>query len=390
MTEIPVIVLVKERMVLPLSGPFYDTVTELGPSVNGGPSRIWKSDYKEWTRQRKPYNLPLPYIRSIREATSLSANFPGVSLDLDQVWCCDTHTSAPVNKLLDRLAKASFNKAYKDWVEALKPAQAELLAALAERASSMEMIAKRARQLASAASQLRSGNAGAALITLGFNSGDSKKLPRPGKKQFADTWLEYKFGWAPLAQDIRNAIKALNEPFPGFRVVGRGTVKGDFKDHVVAPGISVYDVFCDVKSSHKIFARLRATNPNIALANSLGLLNPAFAAWEVIPYSFVVDYFVNVGEWLNGFTDQYGLELTDTSWNWLCRANSKESLEFGTPPLPPSGGKAEWEGRRFELHRDTGTIPRPFLIVRPPWRVSPSRASTSIALLLQQLHRAGR
>jgi hypothetical protein len=36
-----------------------------------------------------------------------------------------------------------------------------------------------------------------------------------------------------------------------------------------------------------------------ALASALGLMNPAKIVWNAIPFSFAVDWFVNVAGWLN-------------------------------------------------------------------------------------------
>ena len=54
------------------------------------------------------------------------------------------------------------------------------------------------------------------------------------------------------------------------------------------------------------------TNPNLLLANRLGLVNPLSVAWELVPFSFVVDWFSGVGNVLDGYTDLLGLSVVDT------------------------------------------------------------------------------
>jgi hypothetical protein len=40
---------------------------------------------------------------------------------------------------------------------------------------------------------------------------------------------------------------------------------------------------------------------------TVGLLNPATVAWELVPYSFIADWFVPVGDYLTGLTADCGL-----------------------------------------------------------------------------------
>lgn len=53
------------------------------------------------------------------------------------------------------------------------------------------------------------------------------------------------------------------------------------------------------------------SNPNLALANRLGVINPAVVAWDLVPWSFVVNMFVNVNELLSSLTDEVGYDVTD-------------------------------------------------------------------------------
>lgn len=194
---------------------------------------------------------------------------------------------------------------------------------------------------------------------------------RQTPKAFADAFLEYSFGWAPLVGDVSNAMKTLTAGLPTFRVSGAGTVSRSYS----ASGDTVLWT-----SGHTIHARVRGFDPNFALANQLGLVNPAFVAWELAPFSFVVDYFVNVGEYLNGFTDLLGYDLTDQTATWRASMNV-DSLRTW------AGGFASWHVERVRIQRNGGTISGPALAIRPRWTLSPQRAATSVSLLLQALGR---
>lgn len=62
----------------------------------------------------------------------------------------------------------------------------------------------------------------------------------------------------------------------------------------------------------------RLHDPKVALFSSLGLINPASIAWEVMRYSFVVDWFLPIGPWLNSWT-------ADAGWSFLSGTRSTKS-----------------------------------------------------------------
>lgn len=64
--------------------------------------------------------------------------------------------------------------------------------------------------------------------------------------------------------------------------------------------------------------RVRVTNPNLLLFNQLGLVNPAYVLWDAVPFSFVADWFLPVGRYLQSYSDWVGLHLDDpmTTYHW--------------------------------------------------------------------------
>lgn len=66
-------------------------------------------------------------------------------------------------------------------------------------------------------------------------------------------------------------------------------------------------------------AGVRVVNPNGWLLERAGLINPVAVAWDLVPWSFVVNMFSNVGGLVNSITDFYGLEFVNSSTTYSAR-----------------------------------------------------------------------
>lgn len=133
-----------------------------------------------------------------------------------------------------------------------------------------------------------------------------------------------------------------------------------------------------VKVQH--IADVRVTNPNLLLASRLGLTNPASIAWELVPFSFVVDWFGTVGEFLASWTDFDGLEFIQPMTTIMWKSSVDDYQKYLMPWDPPVSKTIE----RFELKRTTG-IAGPSILVRSYKPLSASRGLTAASLLVQTL-----
>lgn len=140
---------------------------------------------------------------------------------------------------------------------------------------------------------------------------DSRTSRRPRHRIpdiVSGTYLEYKFGWAPLISDIRSIGRLYNqviEKYPGsskVRATRSHTVNGDLPNAVRAVFDPRMRWILDYRSEKTwrmsltgIFGgNLHATS----FSEAAGLNLSSFRAdvWNLLPWSFVVDYFVNVGD----------------------------------------------------------------------------------------------
>lgn len=68
-----------------------------------------------------------------------------------------------------------------------------------------------------------------------------------------------------------------------------------------------------------------AVNSTVASLRDYGVINPAAIAWELIPFSFVVDWFIGVGDYLNNYT-----ALSGITWKNLSRTTTRVGTRVET------------------------------------------------------------
>jgi hypothetical protein len=126
----------------------------------------------------------------------------------------------------------------------------------------------------------------------------------------ADTWMMYRYGITPLLNDIANLCSHVKgmETLPIYKTF---RVRHSLYDHLVES--RVYKSVPDrVVTKRKTVVRDVCTvQYDVGALKSIsrtGLLNPVQLAWEVIPCSFVVDWFINVGDFLASFDALEGVK----------------------------------------------------------------------------------
>jgi len=199
----------------------------------------------------------------------------------------------------------------------------------------LESFVNTARRLASAANEIRNKNFVTAFHTLGTEGTKSSlsRLSRMGGRNksgldtLANGWLEYQYGWKPLISDLYGLVQAWHKGFvtSGTTFSIRAKVT-DSKPYVIAQqatyqtdGPTYFYRGSGVSTATaKAGGKLRVTNSYLATLGSLGLLNPLSLAWELLPYSFVVDWFIPVGNYLAATTSTAGMQWVN-GWSSIER-----------------------------------------------------------------------
>lgn len=121
-------------------------------------------------------------------------------------------------------------------------------------------------------------------------------------KQPASVWLGYWFGIVPTLSDIHEGAQLLTRDLPGVTVEASSGDRGIISHRQGLNGS--YEQYV------KIGCKVRVNNPNRVLASRFGLDQPLSIGWELIPFSWLVDYFVNFGELLSNLEPRFpGFEI---------------------------------------------------------------------------------
>lgn len=210
-----------------------------------------------------------------------------------------------------------------------------------------------------------------------------------------NSWLELQYGWTPLLSDIVGsaaAVEAAEEEIPNYiRVVGsvRDVVPINTPDHTSGntwwPG---WVGSANRQSSVVLY--YAADDVVLATMNQLGVVTPEIGMWELTRYSFIIDWFLPIGDWLQARSADYGwrfLRGCSTQFATFSAGNSSTTRSWrnGSNKLDARLlERARAEGHRF--YRTTFVrSPTPSVLLKNPLDAfgNVKRALNASALLSQ-------
>lgn len=202
-------------------------------------------------------------------------------------------------------------------------------------------------------------------------------------------WLELQYGWKPLMNDLQGAATSLDSSWVRdrdlFAVGAKKKVMDTCTyDTYTAPSTVNCRQTVSVEATQKIQLCYRLSNFHLALLSSLGLTNPLEIIWERVPYSFVVDWFLPVGNWLSALGGDFGYTFINGSLTTFIRYSENGS------PVNSSGSDQEFfcpiRGSAYYLRRQIYvSSPWPGLSFKSP--VSSGHIANALSLLTQSLRR---
>lgn len=237
----------------------------------------------------------------------------------------------------------------------------------------LRMIGDSALKIAKSLRCLKKGNLRGASVALTGRATD----PKTGK--VANNWLELQYGWLPLLSDAYGGAlflaHHLNTPLQTTIRVARSKKMTTWNDQ--PPGSSMPDSSW-IHDCGSIKAILKEKD----VAQLAGLTDPLSVAWELVPYSFVVDWFIPIGSWLSA----RGLASALTGTFVTTRMTTTAGNGWGdTMPGRLFVARGSW-AKKIVLSRTISTtlsVPTPK--IKPLEKVvSWQHAANAVALLTQR------
>jgi hypothetical protein len=160
-----------------------------------------------------------------------------------------------------------------------------------------------------------------------------------------NAWLTTRYGIAPSIMDIMGSVEAIENADKGTferYIATSQSRRFEVESSVLSPRNTtigwLYTLPVIVTGSkyrkHEVYVRLDATIDDsfYLTLQDVGVTNPALTAWEVAPYSFVLDWVVGVGDFLSAIN----------AWNtgYVFKAGSVtryydlDLIEHYAPPAP--------------------------------------------------------
>lgn len=216
-------------------------------------------------------------------------------------------------------------------------------------------------------------------------------------KAASSAWLQWRYGWEILGYDIENIAKALKEPVRPSFIEGRaGTSftgapskswRADWDYSWIAPGNAALvavdeNINVDVSYRANAYAREKVTS-----VPGNYMVDIPTTAWELIPFSFVADWFVNVGKLLSAWYVLRTCDILATSIGAKGSVEVQRHLQFigvtGPHMTSASGSGTCEESLKWKI-RDHGWIPS--LVPSITVRLNSVRIADAAALLAQRIH----
>lgn len=263
----------------------------------------------------------------------------------------------------------------------------------AERREGYNMVANRVKGLYDAYRELRRGDLRRFCDRLRVRpKRKHKRLLLNGRKrdrnrirevahQASGLWLEYWFGWSPMVNDIYNAVDVFQQELPSTRYSGGARYPVSVVDKLIFQG-NQQNYELETETGFYIChtgATVLLVNPDLFLANQLGLTNPVAILWEVVPFSFVVDWFTKVGDVIQSTSDWVGLDLLNPYQSMVLKGTKHTFVKN----VPNAWNFEVDYYRHFAMYRKVGLL-KP-TIVRPVignFGHSKTRAATAVSLLI--------
>jgi len=208
------------------------------------------------------------------------------------------------------------------------------------------------------------------------------ELSTKAGKALVDSWLEARFGWRPLINDM----KAISDLLTGAE---SKYLRARCRVHLL-PSVSRPYTFSDAVSHTGTFTT-EYTADLVAAAGAITncampsiKVDPLLTVWELIPFSFVVDWFINVGVTLSALHTLSVLPNVVAYHSYVLDVAATGSITSYTNLNGWVGTRSVSHSGRF-LYKFRVGVPAEVQPITFNWRLDLGKVLDLIALIRQRL-----
>lgn len=211
------------------------------------------------------------------------------------------------------------------------------------------------------------------------------------KQNPADAWLQYRYGWLPAVNDIQNAVNLWEKYMDGEYTKLRFHVKSQVvrpwsSGDTISPNTSGPSLQRATHGAFKVKGRYDyQVNDDFYVGKAAcGVHNLGSILWNLATLSFVVDWLVSVGDYLEAWTRQGALTYLGGTQTFVFEGAELSRWVDGNGYVIHNAAPKPMEHEMFKFQRWVESDPKPGLTVDPDvllglW--SDTRIYDAVALL---------
>jgi hypothetical protein len=133
-------------------------------------------------------------------------------------------------------------------------------------------------------------------------------------KSASEAWLTYRYGVMPVVRDIGAVIQGLKEKVGNVRRTTRASgnlSRYAYSSQSYVLGSPAYTLLYGIQKTDEVIVRAMSLDEYVvSLYENIGFTTKGLVTlpWELIPYSFVADWFVNLGDFLQALVPLPGVQ----------------------------------------------------------------------------------
>lgn len=209
------------------------------------------------------------------------------------------------------------------------------------------------------------------------------KTAASAAKASSHAWLEYRYGWKPLIMDCESAILTcydVRDRMIKRRLVARGSENWegnkslDSSNRSLTPEWSVSGAATCQYKQEAFAGVIYEVDPQSIMSGTSaywGLqardLGPT--VWEILPYSFVADWFVGIGDWIQAVLPRPGIQVVGS---WKTTKNVRTTSfkmqlthKYGSPAQYLTTALGDYSVKTEDIRRCTNPSLASFPVVKP-------------------------